>query len=324
MTHQQAAVQAAAAADSRCVMNFEHFIKKEMEPQDYDILLPYFKMRYSHTCENILVSNFMWKDYYHTHYIRDDHGLIWLMEVDGQPVTMVPVCAKEDLKHYFDVAEAYFNEVLHSKLTVCLADKEAVELLDLDHEKYDILTVRDYYDYVYDAEILRTFSGKAYHKKKNHLNAFKKAYEGRYEYRSLSCGCHHDEIMAFLRKWEAQRDLEDPFHRDEYELNGIDYLLSNCGYLDYKMGGIYIDGELQAFSLGVYGKVEKMAVIHVEKANPDIRGLYPLICQQFLCHEFPDAELVNREDDMGLEGLRKSKMSYNPIYLEEKYEIRQK
>lgn len=49
--------------------------------------------------------------------------------------------------------------------------------------------------------------------------------------------------MAFLRKWEAQRDLEDPFHRDEYELNGIDYLLSNCGYLDYKMGGIYIDGE---------------------------------------------------------------------------------
>ena len=142
-----------------------------MEPQDYDILLPYFKMRYSHTCENILVSNFMWKDYYHTHYIRDDHGLIWLMEVDGQPVTMVPVCAKQDLKHYFDVAEAYFNEVLHSKLTVCLADKEAVELLDLDHEKYDILAVRDYYDYVYDAEKLRTFSGKAYHKKKNPMRA---------------------------------------------------------------------------------------------------------------------------------------------------------
>ena len=72
------------------------------------------------------------------------------------------------------MAEAYFNEILHSKLTVCLADKEAVELLDLDHEKYDILAVRDYYDYVYDAEKLRTFSGKAYHKKKNHLNAFKK------------------------------------------------------------------------------------------------------------------------------------------------------
>ena len=235
--------------------------------------------------------------------------------------------APEEMNFFNSFVDKGLLERLHNVVSSDFARvtyTEAVELLDLDHEKYDILAVRDYYDYVYDAEKLRTFSGKAYHKKKNHLNAFKKAYEGRYEYQSLSCGCHHDEIMAFLRKWEAQRDLEDPFHRDEYELNGIDYLLSNCGYLDYKMGGIYIDGELQAFSLGVYGKVEKMAVIHVEKANPDIRGLYPMICQQFLCHEFPDAELVNREDDMGLEGLRKSKMSYNPIYLEEKYEIRQK
>ena len=58
-------------------------------------------------------------------------------------------------------------------------------------------------------------------------------------------------------------------------------------------------------------------MIHVEKDNPEIRGLYPFICQQFLLHEFSDALLVNREDDIGLEGLRKSKLSYNPIYLEE-------
>ena len=83
-------------------------------------------------------------------------------------------------------------------------------------------------------------------------------------------------------------------------------------------------GKLEAFSLGVYGKVERLAVIHVEKANPEIRGLYPFICQQFLLHEFLDALLVNREDDIGLEGIRKSKLSYNPIYREEKYEIRQK
>ena len=110
----------------------------------------------------------------------------------------------------------------------------------------------------------------------------------------------------------------------DYELNGIDFVLTNCRYLNYKMGGIYIDGQLEAFSLGVYGHAERTAYIHVEKANPNIRGLYPFISQQFLLHEFPDALYVNREDDMGLEGLRKSKMSYNPILLEEKYEIRQK
>ena len=57
-------------------MNFDTFVSEELCPEDYQTLLPYFKMRYSHTCENILVSNFMWKDYYNTRYIRDAHGLI--------------------------------------------------------------------------------------------------------------------------------------------------------------------------------------------------------------------------------------------------------
>ena len=53
-----------------------------------------------------------------------------------------------------------------------------------------------------------------------------------------------------------------------------------------------------------------MAVIHIEKADPEINGLYQFINQQFLVHEFPDVALVNREDDVGMPGLRKAKMSY--------------
>ena len=64
--------------------------------------------------------------------------------------------------------------------------------------------------------------------------------------------------------------------------------------------------------------------IHIEKANPDIRGLYPLINQQFLLHEFLEAEVVNREDDMGLEGLRKAKLSYEPIGFANKYRVEQR
>ena len=90
------------------------------------------------------------------------------------------------------------------------------------------------------------------------------------------------------------------------------------------MVGVYIDGDLQAFSVGSYNSREKMAVIHIEKANPEFNGLYQFINQQFLVHEFPDAVLVNREDDMGLEGLRQAKMSYNPIGFARKYKIVQK
>ena len=175
-------------------MNFDTFISKELCPEDYQTLLPYFKMRYSHTCENILVSNFMWKDYYNTRYIRDAHGLIWIMDVDGQPGTMVPLCAPEDLKHYFEVAQAYFNECLGTKMILYLADKEAVDLLRLDTTRYDVKADRRYFDYVYDARKLMSFSGKAYHKKKNHVNAFMKNYDGRYEYRSLERDSKYHEL----------------------------------------------------------------------------------------------------------------------------------
>ena len=70
-----------------------------------------------------------------------------------------------------------------------LVDKEALEILDLSEDEYVIVPDRTYFDYVYDAQKLRTFSGKKYHKKKNHLNAFKKEYEGRYEFKISDGGC---------------------------------------------------------------------------------------------------------------------------------------
>ena len=84
-----------------------------------------------------------------------------------------------------------------------------------------------------------------------------------------------------------------------------------------------MDDALEAFSIGSYNAREKMAIIHIEKANPEMRGLYQLINQQFLIHAFPEAELVNREDDMGLPGLRQAKMSYAPIGFARKFRIRQ-
>ena len=89
------------------------------------------------------------------------------------------------------------------------------------------------------------------------------------------------------------------------------------------MGGVYIDGQMEAFTIGSYNPVEHMAVIHIEKANPEINGLYQFINQQFLIEEFPEAEWVNREDDMGLEGLRKAKMTYYPADYARKYLVEQ-
>ena len=111
----------------------------------------------------------------------------------------------------------------------------------------------------------------------------------------------------------------------DYEVNGIHDILKNCSQLCVRMAGVYIDGKLEAFTIGSYNEFENMAVIHIEKANPEINGLYQFINREFLVRSFPEEMiLVNREDDVGMEGLRRAKMSYNPIDFARKYSIEQK
>ena len=205
---------------------------------------------------------------------------------------------------------------------IYLADEEAVERLHLkESPDFQVTEQEDLKDYLYDGEALRTLAGKKLHKKKNHLNGFLREYEGRYEYRCLCCQ-DRDKVWEFLDKWREQKgdDVED--HLD-YEVAGIHEILKNCSQLKVRMAGVFVDGNLEAFTIGSYNPLEDMAIIHIEKANPQIRGLYQFINQQFLIHEFPDVKLVNREDDLGEEGLRKAKMSYNPCGFARKYLVMQ-
>ena len=91
--------------------------------------------------------------------------------------------------------------------------------------------------------------------------------------------------------------------------------------LNLRCGLLYIDGSLEAFSIGEKFD-DNMAIIHIEKANPDLQGSYALINREFVRHEWSDVKYINREEDMGIEGLRKAKLSYNPVCLLEKYDCR--
>ena len=187
--------------------------------------------------------------------------------------------------------------------------------------KYLVEEQVDSRDYLYNGDAMRSLAGKKLHKKKNRVNAFKREYEGRYEYRRLCCSDSHD-VWVFLDRWRQQKGEEVEEHLD-YEVKGIHDILKNCSEFSIHMGGVYIDGQMEAFTIGSYNPVEHMAVIHIEKANPEINGLYQFINQQFLIEEFPEAEWVNREDDMGLEGLRKAKMTYYPADYARKYLVEQ-
>lgn len=303
--------------------NIQYRELKKLEPSDYELLKKYYSLRHPGTCESIITSTYIWNIYYNSKYYINEYGLVFIYSNKDEVFTFTPLCETKDIKACFEDAKRFFNNVLGQKIKAYAIDEEAAECLrDMD-DTFDIVEERMYFDYVYDANKLRTLSGKQYHKKKNHVNGFLKEYGDRYTMREMTAA-DREEIFAYLDKWHGLRNIVDEYNRDDYELKGIKYLISKCGMVDYKMFGIYVDGVLEAFTLGTYSEVERTAYIHVEKANPNIRGLYAFINQQFLVNCFSDAEWVNREDDMGLEGLRQAKLSYNPVKLVKKYEIYQR
>lgn len=295
---------------------------KKIEVDSIQEMLPYYAMRHNMTCDSVFLESYVWKDYYNVRYaIWENKALLWLMENEGRCFSAMPLCREEDLPGAFAAIEQYFNEELGYPLVINLADEYAVKYLNLPEDKYLVEEQVDSRDYLYNGDSMRSLAGKKLHKKKNRVNAFKREYEGRYEYRRLCCSDSHD-VWVFLDRWRQQKGEEVEEHLD-YEVKGIHDILKNCSEFSIHMGGVYIDGQMEAFTIGSYNPVENMAVIHIEKANPEINGLYQFINQQFLLEEFPEAAWVNREDDMGLEGLRKAKMTYYPADYARKYLVEQ-
>ena len=307
---------------SPCTISFKPLEAADLERYDH-----FYGLRPNKTADSVSLESFLWKDYYHaraavTSRNGQEVGLLWLYGTDEDPFAAMPLCKDEDLPFCFGEMVCYFNTILHKPLVIKLADEEAIRVLALDPEKFQVREEEDFKDYLYDGDALRTLSGKQLHKKKNHYNGFVKEYAGRYEYRRLSCS-DRDAVFVFLDKWRQTKGEDAEQHLDP-EVEGIHDILKHCEQIKIRTGGVFIDGKLEAFSIGSYNPHEDMAVIQIEKASPEFNGLYQFINREFLLHEFPTAKLINREDDVGIEGLRKAKLSYYPIGFARKYQVKQK
>ena len=284
-------------------------------------LAPYLTLRRNRSCDSTLLDTYLWADFYDPSLaVIPGEAMFLCMKTEKDCFAATPYCREADLKQNFDRLTAHFNDVLHRPLKILLADEESVQALRLQSDPgFLVREAHDLKDYLYDGEALRTLSGKQYHKKLNLIHKFCRSYEDRWEYKTLDASAA-DMVIEFLDRWYGEREMDASLTA---ERDGILYVLRHSALLDFRMGGILIDGRLEGLSIGSENPLERMAIISVEKADPAIPGLYQLINQQFLLQAFPDAELVNREDDMGMEGLRRAKESYHPIGFERKYYVEQ-
>ena len=193
----------------------------------------------------------------------------------------------------------------------------AEELARYPHADFDITAERDSFDYVYLAQDLINLSGRKFHGKNNHLNAFRKEYPAA-EYVPIT-----EEIIPKCREelniWSdlhKRANPDDPFIG--YEQAAIHEIFDHFEAFKLKGGAILIDGKVAAFTFGEQLNSDT-AVIHVEKADQNVRGIYAAINQNFVEHEWSEMIYINREEDMGIDGLRRAKESYRPIKMIEKF-----
>lgn len=294
---------------------------KELTLEVREQLEPFFNAREFLSCEYNFNVMYLWSNHYQTKYALTEHFLVLSEVINGEFITLMPMCKEEFFEEAFEAVLEYYKEN-NLPFKMYVVDKPFKDFVVRKYgNTFDIISNRDYFDYLYDGEKLRTLVGKKYSKKRNHLNAFYSEYDGRYFYRKLTTD-DKKTVCHFLRKWKSNKG-ETTDALDE-ELSAICKILSHIDQLDIKAGAIFVDDQLEALSLGTLTNNGKEAVIHVEKANENIRGMYPLINQLFLINEFPNVEIVNREEDLGIEGLRKSKLSYVPIKVLKKYSIIEK
>lgn len=184
---------------------------------------------------------------------------------------------------------------------------------------FDISPNRDRFDYIYNVSDLINLNGRKLHSKKNHLNKFLNLYPN-FVYERIDSSNAIDVFESYVEWFNKNPNITDGLRN---EFVGIESALRNFNLLDMKGGVIKIDNKIAAFTLGEQINSNSV-VIHIEKANTFYEGIYQAINQQFLCNEWNEMEFVNREEDLGIEGLRRAKMTYNPIRFVEKFEARLK
>lgn len=285
-----------------------------------------YALRDNNTCDSTVLDTYIWKKFYNTEVYLEDEAAIILMHDEKGYFAAMPYCREEELPKYFSLLKQYFNEELKEPLRIDLADEMSLNILGLcDDPEFIIEEETDLKDYLYDAGELRTLAGKKFQKKRNLVNKFMKEYDGRWKYKTMCCVDEYF-LEEFMKKWVKKRVEEGVDSEDTLllEKDGVIDILRNCDKVTFRVGGIFIDEMLEAFTIGSYNSREQMAVISIEKGNSEIPGIYQVINQQFLINAFEEAKVVNREDDMGIEGLRQAKESYNPIGYARKYRVCQK
>ena len=196
---------------------------------------------------------------------------------------------------------------------MCIRDSDTLPESTLDEPLVD-----NWMEYLYDIERFEHFAGKKMEKKRNHLNFFNNNYRA-----AISPITRQDipDLVEFTHAFSHSHGLQGDLF--DYELNATIRMLESYDIFPFLGLVIRIDGHVAGYTVGE--KVGDTFFVHTEKGNIEYRGIYQALASAMarcVKEHYPEVRYLNREDDMGIEELRRSKLSYHPSLFVDKRLLR--
>lgn len=280
--------------------------------ENRELLNQYLRYNQYYGCEFSAANNILWSELYKGEFIIVEDMLLFCHTKNGIIEQITFPIGKQDEKKAFDAMAAYFNEN-NRPFYMYLVEREMFEKIDAWYPgKYKIEYQRDEADYLYEWETLAYLKGKKLHGKRNHINRFLENYPD-YKYELIDDE-NYKECIELTRSWKENNEVDDTA---AYETDILKYALENRKVLGLNGALIRVNNRVIAFTLGEPLK-EDTYVVHFEKAYADVQGAYAMINREFVRRSLKGYRYINREEDMGIPGLRHAKTSYQPVRLVEK------
>ena len=293
-----------------CMLEFT-----KLQLEHIPLIRPFFWRQNRRVCDCTIGGTFMWREYFDNRFAIEEDTMAMKVRYlqDG---TMFTVPIGSHVPEMLDRLEEYCAQQ-GLPLVFCTATPTDVELLRARFGTIAVEDNRDWYDYLYESQNFITFAGRKYSAQRNHIHKFDRACPN-HTFQVMTPG-DLDEVREFYRFFTKERfkDGETAQEEEEKTFEVLDHM-EQYGLL----GGILrVDGRIVGVAMGEI--VRDTLFTHIEKANIEYPGVYQKLVNCF-ARTFATGEVrfINREEDVGDPGLRKSKLSYHPLTLLEKFTVR--
>ena len=293
-------------------------IKPELK--DIEILKKYLKHNKYRGCEFSAANTVLWSSYYNTCYTIVEDMLLFCRAEDGKPVSFTFPIGEKNHKRALDAVIKYFEDNDLPFLMHCISEDMYKLINEWYPDEFEIEYNRDYADYIYTVDKLANLKGKHLHGKRNHINRFLENYPD-YEFVMIDKD-NEEECIKIASDWNKEKNSDND-EEAQYEVNALRYAIRHMDELGLFGALIRVEGKAVAFTLADE-ITEDTADVHFEKAYADIQGAYAMINREFVRNCLGKYKYVNREEDLGIPGLRKAKLSYKPDILYEKGLLKRK